>query len=64
MRDYFLMYGEIFNVEIEELGEEDSFNFLNDFEVTRNCSVRISFGIRYLVERVFLNGKFWYGYNL
>lgn len=64
LKDHFSSYGEISNVELEELDEDDCPKPSNGSEAMRNCSTRISFATRASAERAFLNGKSWQGHNL
>lgn len=64
LRDHFSLFGQISDVEIEELGEGHCQNAPNDFEVMRNCSARVSFATRHSAERAFVNENSWHGHNL
>ena len=61
MREHFLPYGDISNVELE--GAEGC-NGSSESEVSKDCSACISFIARRSAERAFVNGKCWQGHNL
>lgn len=64
MRDHFSLYGEISNVEIDDLGEDCCHGASDVSEAMRKCSARISFATRDSAETAFLKGKSWHGHNL
>lgn len=57
MKEHFSSYGDLSNVELEDLEASES-------EGLKNCSARITFAARRSAERAFVNGKCWQGHNL
>ncbi|PON84245.1 Splicing factor-like protein [Trema orientale] len=61
MREHFLPYGDISNVELEDV---EACNGSSESEVSKDCSARVSFIARRSAERAFVSGKCWQGHNL
>ena len=61
MKEHFVPYGDISDVELENLESHDSVSAL---DIARECSARISFTTLHSTEKAFLNGKCWEGCDL
>jgi RNA-binding protein 26 len=57
LKEHFTSYGDLSNVELEDLEASES-------EGLKNCSACITFAARRSAERAFVNGKCWQGHNL
>ncbi|KAG6720011.1 hypothetical protein I3842_03G037100 [Carya illinoinensis] len=57
LKEHFSSYGDISNVELEDLEASES-------DASKNCSACITFTTRRSAERAFVNGKCWQGHNL
>ncbi|XP_074308374.1 zinc finger CCCH domain-containing protein 41-like isoform X2 [Silene latifolia] len=64
LKDHFSSFGEISDVKIECLGDQQSGNDFTDSEVMTNCFAQVSFATCHAAERAFLDGKTWHGHNL
>ena len=61
MREHFSPYGEISNVELEDV---DTCNSGIESELSKDCSACVSFITRRSAERAFTAGKCWQGHDL
>lgn len=61
VREHFLQYGDISNVELEDVEGCDG---SSESEVSKDCSACVNFVTRRSAERAFINGKCWQGHNL
>ncbi|GMN42560.1 hypothetical protein TIFTF001_011764 [Ficus carica] len=61
VREHFLQYGDISNVELEHVEACDG---SSETEASKDCSTRVNFVTRRSAERAFINGKSWQGHNL
>ncbi|KAM6572332.1 hypothetical protein CsatA_016412 [Cannabis sativa] len=61
MREHFLPYGDISNVELEAV---EACNGSSESELSKECSARVSFIARRSAEKAFTNGKSWQGHDL
>ncbi|XP_050383611.1 zinc finger CCCH domain-containing protein 41 [Argentina anserina] len=61
IKEHFAPYGDISNVELEDLESHDCGSAL---DVSEKCSARITFATRRSAEKAFLNGKCWEGCDL
>ncbi|XP_062106918.1 zinc finger CCCH domain-containing protein 41 [Humulus lupulus] len=61
MREHFLPYGDISNVELEAV---EACNGSSESELSKECSACISFIARRSAERAFTSGKSWQGHDL
>ncbi|XP_022774394.1 zinc finger CCCH domain-containing protein 41-like isoform X2 [Durio zibethinus] len=61
LKEYFLRYGDLFSVELEDVENED-----DDMGsgVLENCSALITYSTHHSAERAYVNGKCWQGNNL
>lgn len=57
MKEHFSSYGDLSNVELEDLEANES-------EGLKNCSACITFTARRSAERAYVNGKCWEGHDL
>ncbi|KAM5581752.1 zinc finger CCCH domain-containing protein 41 [Rosa sericea] len=61
MKEHFAPYGDISDMELEDLESRDSGS---ELDVSKECSARITFATRRSAEKAFLNGKCWEGCDL
>lgn len=61
LKEHFLPYDDLSNVELEDVETHDN---SSESETSKDCSACITFTTRRSAERAFINGKCWEGHNL